>query len=302
MFMQHFADGILSGAIVALGAIGLSFTMKILRFANFSHSELLTWGGYLALIFLAFAGSFTDLSASKIGPFSFGWPMLFAMLGSAAATSLLAVLLHYLVFRRLARTAGHMTLVFASFGIALLLRHLVLLFWGHDPIYYSNELQFAIRIPGGARVMPDQVFLLGLTILVVVFLHLFLTRSRTGIAMRGVAENPELARITGVNVDWIIIWVWVIGASGAAISGVLYGMTVQLRPELGFSLILPLFAAAILGGAGSLYGAVLGGLIVGLSENLSVMVIPSTYKPAVPFLLILVILYFRPDGIFGERK
>ena len=120
--------------------------------------------------------------------------------------------------------------------------------------------------------------------------------------MRGVAESPDLARVSGVNVDRIITWVWVIGASGAALGGVLYGMTVQLRPELGFGLILPLFAAAILGGAGSLYGAVLGGLIVGLSENLSVMIIPTTYKPAVPFLLILVILYFRPEGIFGERS
>ena len=150
--------------------------------------------------------------------------------------------------------------------------------------------------------MPDQVFLLGLTILVVVSLHLFLTRSRTGISMRAVSENPDLARVSGVNVANIVRWVWIIGASGAAVAGLMYGLTVQLRPELGFSLILPLFAAAILGGSGSLYGAVIGGLVVGLSENLSVMIIPTTYKPAVPFLLILAILYFRPQGLFGERQ
>ena len=120
--------------------------------------------------------------------------------------------------------------------------------------------------------------------------------------MRGVSENPDLSRVAGVNVSSIINWVWIIGASLASVAGVLYGLTVQLRPELGFGLILPLFAAAILGGAGSLYGAVIGGLIVGLSENLSVMIIPTTYKPAVPFLLILAILYFRPEGLFGERK
>ena len=116
------------------------------------------------------------------------------------------------------------------------------------------------------------------------------------------SENPDLSRVAGVNVSSIINWVWIIGASLASVAGVLYGLTVQLRPELGFALILPLFAAAILGGAGSLYGAVIGGLIVGLSENLSVMIIPTTYKPAVPFLLILAILYFRPEGLFGERK
>ena len=301
MILQHIADGILSGAIVSLGAIGLSFTMKMLRFANFSHSELLTWGAYSALIFVSFFSAFGGLFGVSIGLFSFGLPLLAAMVLSCAMTAIIALVLHRFVFERLSRMAGHMTMVFASFGVALILRHLVVLIWGSDPIYYSTELQFAILLPGNVRVMPDQVFLLGLAIVVVVLLHLFMTRTRTGIAMRGVAENPALARVSGVNVDRIVTWVWVIGAYGAALGGVLYGMTVQLRPELGFGLILPLFAAAILGGAGSLYGAVLGGMIVGLSENLSVMIIPTTYKPAVPFLLILAILYFRPDGIFGER-
>ena len=302
MILQHIADGILSGAIIALGAIGLSFSMKILRFANFSHSELLTWGAYFALIFASFTAAFGPGLGNPVGPFSFGWKILAALIFTAVATSVLALVLHELVFDRLRKTANHMTMVFASFGVALLLRHLVLLLFGGDPIYYSNALQFAMLLPGGVRVMPDQVFLLGLTILVVVSLHLFLTRSRTGISMRAVSENPDLARVSGVNVANIVRWVWIIGASGAAVAGLMYGLTVQLRPELGFSLILPLFAAAILGGSGSLYGAVIGGLVVGLSENLSVMIIPTTYKPAVPFLLILAILYFRPQGLFGERQ
>jgi len=301
MILQHFADGILSGAIIALGAIGLSFSMKILRFANFSHSELLTWGAYFALIFASVTAAMGPGLGTPVGPFSFGWKMFPALLFTAAATSVLALLLHYLVFDRLSKAAGHMTMVFASFGIALLLRHVIVLIFGSDPIYYSNALQFAILLPGGVRVVPDQVFLLGVTIVVVVGLHLFMTRSRTGISMRAVSENPDLARVSGVNVDNIIRWVWIIGASGAAIAGVMYGTTVQMRPELGFSLILPLFAAAILGGSGSLYGAVIGGLVVGLSENLSVMIIPTTYKPAIPFLLILFVLYFRPQGLFGER-
>ena len=301
MFLQHFADGILSGAIVALGAIGLSFTMKMLRFANFSHSELLTWGAYSALIFLAFFSIFGGLFDQAIALFSFGLPLLLAMIGSCIVTWMIAYLLHRFVFDRLSRTAGHMTMVFASFGVALILRHAIVLIWGSDPIYYSNDLQFAILLPGGIRVLPDQVFLLGLTIVTVIALHLFMTRTRTGISMRGVSESPDLARVSGVNVGVIINWVWVIGASGAALGGVLYGLTVQLRPELGFSLILPLFAAAILGGSGSLYGAVIGGFIVGLSENLSVMIIPTTYKPAVPFLLILAVLFFKPEGLFGKR-
>ena len=301
MFFQHFADGILSGAIISLGAIGLTLTMRILRFANFSHSELLTWGAYSALVFAGFFAAMDDVLGGPLGPLSFGWALVAAAVLAGGATAAVALLLDRLVFARLRRHAGHMTLVFASFGVALLLRNVILMGFGPDPFYYSNELQIAIRI-GGVRVMPDQIFVLGLTAVLVVLLHLFMTRSRTGIYMRAVAENPPLARASGVDADAIVRWTWIIGATGAAIAGVLYGLTVQLRPELGFSLILPLFAAAILGGTGSLYGAVIGGLVVGLAENLSVMVIPSGYKPAVPFLLILAVLYFRPQGLFGAAR
>ena len=301
MILQHLADGILTGAIIALGAIGLSLTMRILRFANFSHAELMTWGAYAAFVFVAFARGMEGVLGGPIGPFSFGLTLIVATLLAAGLTALAALVIDRLIFARLRGIAGPMTLVFASFGVALLLRNLILIGFGADPLYYSNALQIAIRLPGGIRVMPDQIFVLGLTILLVILLHLFLTRSRHGIAMRAVAENPDLASTSGIDVAAVIRWTWILGGIGAAMAGVLYGLTVQLRPELGFSLLLPLFAAAILGGTGSMYGAVIGGLIVGLAENLSVMVIPSSYKPAIPFLLILVVLYIRPQGLFGEK-
>jgi branched-chain amino acid transport system permease protein len=301
MILQHIADGLLTGAIIALGAIGLSLTMRILKFANFSHSELLTWGAYSAFLFLGFFKAMDGVLGGPIGPFSFGAALILATVLAGGATALLAIVLDRLVFSRLRLKAGAMTMVFASFGVALLLRNLVLVSFGPAPLYYTNALQIAVRLPLGVRVMPDQMFVLALTCVLVVLLHLFLTRSLAGVAMRGVAENPDLARVSGVDVAAVVRWTWILGGVGAAIAGVLYGMTVQLRPELGFSLILPLFAAAILGGTGSMYGAVVGGLLVGLSENLAVMVIPTGYKPAVPFLLILLILYIRPQGLFGSR-
>ncbi len=302
MILQHLADGILTGAIVSLGAIGLSLTMRIMKFANFAHAELLTLGAYAAFVFLIFAKSMDDVLGGVIGPFSFGLSLILATVLAGGLTAIIALLIDRLVFARLRARAGHMTLVFASFGIALLVRNLVLISFGPDPYYYSRTLQMAIRLPGDILVMPDQVFVLLLTIVLVIFLHLFLTKSRAGIAMRGVAENPSLASACGIDVDAVIRWTWILGGVGAAIAGVLYGMTVQLRPELGFSLLLPLFAAVILGGTGSMYGAVVGGLIVGLAENLSVMVIPASYKPAIPFLLILLILYVKPKGLFGDAK
>lgn len=285
----------MSGAIIALGAIGLTLTMGILRFANFAHAELVTAGAYIALAVLWLTGAFMG----PIGPFSFGVPMLLAMVIAMVGTSILALAIDHLVFRRLRDRSGHMTLVFGSFGVSLVVRMIILLIFGGAATYYSNELQIAMRVVPGLRIMPDQLFVLGLTIVIVVALHVFLQRTRLGLSMRALAENPELTRVNGVDTKQVIRWTWIIGASLATIAGVFYGLTIQLRPEIGFHLILPLFAAAILGGTGNVFGAVIGGLIVGMAESLSVLFIPAGYKLAVPFLILLLVLYLKPTGLFS---
>lgn len=294
---QLIADGILTGAILSLGAIGVTLTLGILRFANFSHSELVTWGGYFALTFVAFAGT----TAETFGPLSFGWPFVGAIVFAALATAGLALLVDALVFSRLRRRgSAEMTLVFASFGVALLLRHVIVLIFGSQAVYYTGTLQFALEILPGVRVMPDQILVLALTLVLVAGLHLMLKYTRLGIAMRASAESPDLARVHGIDVRMVIRWTWVIGGGLAAAAGVFYGLTVQMRPEVGFTLLLPLFTAALLGGSGSVYGAVIGGLVIGLSESLSVLIIPTGYKQAVPFMILLLILYVRPRGLFGD--
>ena len=293
--LQALADGILSGAIIALGAIGLTLTMGILRFANFAHAELITWGAYMAL---ALAVLFAPLGGS-IGPFSFGLPLILATIVAAGLTSLLALAIDALVFQPLRGRGDHLTLVFASFGVSLLVRMAILLIFGGAATYYSNTLQIAIPVAPGLRLMPDQVFALGLTAVLVVALHFFLQRTRLGLSMRALAENPDLTRVNGISTARVIRWTWVIGASLAAIAGVLYGLTVQLRPEIGFHLILPLFAAAILGGVGNIGGAVVGAMVIGLAEAFAVFILPPGYKMAIPFLILLAVLYFRPTGIFA---
>ena len=298
MIGQALADGILTGAIIALGAIGVTFTLGIMRFANFAHSELLTWGGYIALVIVAFAGPGTPT-----GPLSFGWQLLAAALVAAVLTGLAAWSVDVLVFRRLRRRGAQpLTMVFAAFGAALVMRHLVVLVWGHESRFYTRELQMAAELVPGVRVLPDQIFILGLALIVMVALHAFLTRSRTGMAMRAMAESPALAQVCGVEVEAVVRLTWIISGALAAFAGVFVGLTPQLHPEIGFNLLLSLFAAAILGGTGSLTGAVVGGFLVGLAENLSLLVISPGYKGAMPFLLLLVILIVRPQGIFGERS
>lgn len=298
MIGQAIADGILTGAIIALGAIGVSFTLQIMRFANFAHSELLTWGAYLALVFVAFAGPGTPT-----GPLSFGWQLLAAACVAALLTGVLAWLVDALIFGRLRRQGAHpLTLVFAAFGAALILRHLVVLLWGHESRFYTRELQMGLELLPGVRMLPDQIFILALALVIVAGLHVFLRYSRMGIAMRAMAESPALAQVCGIEVDAVIRWTWILSGALAALAGVFAGLTPQIHPEIGFNLLLALFAAAILGGTGSLVGAVVGGLIVGLAETLSVLVISAGYKTAMPFLVLLLVLLVRPQGLFAERQ
>jgi branched-chain amino acid transport system permease protein len=298
--LQLIADGLIQGAMVSLGAIGLTLTYSILRFANFTQGEFVTGGAYAALMALAgFAGA-AQGPGSIVG-LSFGWPMLAALALAMLATGGLALLIEWLLFGRLRRHGSAITLVIASFGASLALRNLIAFVFGPQPQYFSRELQIAIPVMPGVRVTPDQIFVMGLTAVVVVALHLFLTRTTLGRAMRATAENPALAMLIGIDVRAVVRWTWLVGGALAAVAGVFLGLTVQIRPNMGFDLLLPLFAAAILGGIGSPYGAVLGGLTIGLAESLSVPWVGSEYRQAVGFLVMLAALLWRPQGLLGER-
>jgi branched-chain amino acid transport system permease protein len=304
IWLQAILDGAVLGATVSLGAIGITLTYAILRFANFAHGEFITWGGYFALAALgAIAGS-RDLAAllgGPIEPFSFGWPLIVAVFASILVTAALALILDAIYFRRLRRAKVAIASVIGSFGAALVLRNLVILGFEADPLYFSREIQIAIRFGPGLKITPDQIVLIGVTAALVVALHLFLTRTQMGRAMRGVRENPDLAAVSGIDVVAVIRATWVIGATLAAIGGVLLGLTIQLRPSIGFDLLLPLFSAAILGGIGSVYGAVLGGLVIGITESLAVLIIGPEYRAAISFGVLFLILLVRPQGILGAR-
>ncbi|MCS6932270.1 MAG: branched-chain amino acid ABC transporter permease [Acetobacteraceae bacterium] len=302
--LQLVADGLIVGSVVSLGAVGLTLTYSLLRFANFGHGELLTWGAYLTLAFLGLLLAGAEMA--PIGPFSFGWPLLAALMLALPATAAIALAVDWALFRRLARHGNAITLVIASFGAALALRNLVQFIWGTLPEYYTREIQIAIRLVprdvlGGLRITPDQLLVLALTAAVVVLLHLFLSYSTLGRAMRATAMNPALARLAGADVAKVARATWVIGAALACIAGVFAGLTGQIRPMMGFDLLLPLFAAAILGGIGNVWGAVIGGLIVGLAESFTVPLLGAEYRAAGSFAVLIAILLIRPTGLFGAR-
>jgi branched-chain amino acid transport system permease protein len=151
-------------------------------------------------------------------------------------------------------------------------------------------------------VKPDEVFVLITALLIMLIFHLILSKTTFGFALQAVAENPILAQISGVNLSRMFLMIWMIGGGLAALSGIFYGLSNQINPMIGRDLVLPIFAATIAGGIGSVYGAVLGGFLVGVASNLALMILPSGYSPAVPFLIILGVLILRPNGILGEVR
>ena len=177
--LQLVADGLMLGATVSLGAIGLTLTYSILRFANFTHGEFITIGAYAALAALGgFAGFLPD--AGKFGDLSFGWPLVAALLLAVLVTGGLAMLLDWLLFRRLRRHGSAIVLVIASFGASLALRNLIVFGFGPQPDYFTRDLQMSIELLPGLRVTPDQLAVLALTALLVAALHFFLSRTTLG--------------------------------------------------------------------------------------------------------------------------
>lgn len=301
MTLQPLMDGLVNGAIIGLGAIGVTLVYAILRFANFAHGEMLSWGAYLALTISGALATLLPGIATPIGPFSFGWSVPVALLGSVTLTAGLALLVDGLLFGRLRRSgAVTIILVTASFGAALALRNLLEFIYTSSPAYFSNALQIARPILPGVRATPDQMLVVALALVLVVAVHLLLTRTAAGRSMRAVSEDPQLAALVGVDTRGVIRLVWCLGAGLAAVGGVMSGIIVQIRPTMGLDLLLPLFAAAILGGIGSVPGAMLAGLVVGLAEALTVQFIGAEWRAAVSFVILVAVLLLRPQGIFGR--
>lgn len=302
--IQALVDGILVGSVLSLGAIGLTMVMHMLRFANFAHAELLTIGAYVALVFDRLFQAIHGPLGQKLAPLSLTLSLLLAMVLAMAVTAASAVLIDRLIFRRVREKGGELSMVFASFGVALIVRSVIGLSFGLHTELYSKGIAFAVVLSRDPLLMikPDQVFVLCATLLVMAALHLVLTRTTFGFALRAVAENPSLAQVNGISLKRMVTLIWVIGGGLAALAGVFYAMTNHLSPVMGRDMVLPVFAAAIAGGIGSIHGAAIGGFLVGIASSLALLIVPSGYSPSMPFLIILAVLLVRPNGLFGEAR
>ena len=299
--VELFVYGIVLGSIISLGAIGLTLIYGILRFANFAHGDLMTAGAYVALFMVTGPFSWLGIPDHTFGALSFGWRMLLALPFSMVAVGGLGLLFDRIVFRKLRlKGSGVVILAMASLGASFIIRMLVLILWGADYRFYRpGLLRPALELPLGVKIRPDQILILLMVSFLVSVLHLFLQKTKMGKAMRATADNMDLARISGIDTERVIIWTWMIGGALAAAGGILYGIDVQLHAGMGWNFLLPLFAAAILGTIGNMYGALVGGLVIGVAQQVSTAFLLPTYKPAVAFMIMILILIIRPQGIFG---
>jgi branched-chain amino acid transport system permease protein len=297
---QILIDGLTSGALIGLGAIGVTLTYSILGFANFAHGELIAFGAYAALLAASAISAIAVGSDQGVGQLSISPSLILAALVAAALTAGLALALDKILFLRLRGRSASISIVMASFGASMAIRASLELVFTSRPAYFSHDLQIARPIGFGLRATPDQMALIAVAVALLVAVHLLLTRTQIGRAMRALSENPALARVAGVDVDRTIRFVWAIGGALASASGVMLGALVQIRPFMGFDLLLPLFASAILGGIGSVLGAFAGAMIVGFGEAIAVQLAGAEWRAAVAFLVLIAVMVVRPTGLAGR--
>lgn len=296
-------SGIVLGSIITLGAVGLTLLYGIVNFGNFAHGDLMTLGAYIALFFTATLFPALGLNDAPIGPLSFGWAMLLSFIPAMLVTGGVAVLADRLVYRRLRNLRVRAIMLgIASLAVAFVIRSVVFIVWGSDFHFYSQGLRNTWKLPLGINLRPDQIVVLVLAWGMVIGLYAFLQGTKTGKALRAMADNQDLARVSGIATERMIVLTWFIGGAMAAAAGILIGIDSQLRPEMGWILLLPLFAAVILGGIGNAYGALVGGLILGVAQQVSTAFLLPSYKPAVAFIIMILVLLVRPQGIFGGGK
>ena len=314
-------SGAVLGSIYALGAIGITLIFGILRFAHFAHGDMMTMGAFVTFL-LAAAAAALGISA----------PMPTGFLVMPLAMVITAILAlgidrgFYAPLRN--RGAKPVTLLIASIGVTLMIQGLIRLFFGTKThTFFDTEAKNLFRIDMSAigsdrpiTITEPQVLMFAVTIIAVLALHFFLTRSRLGKAMRAMADNADLAQVSGINTALVVRVTWVIAGSLACMAGTMLALDVTLKPDLAFNIVLPIFAAAIVGGLGQSYGAIAGGYLVGFAETLAVFnwaillrpfkdwlpdwvpssmaIVPTEYKLTVAFVILVIVLLVRPTGIF----
>jgi branched-subunit amino acid ABC-type transport system permease component len=284
--VQTTINGLSSGSIYALGAIGLSLVYGILKLVNFAHGDLMTLGGYVAFA--------VNVSA--------GLPLPVAILAALAAVAALGLALEEALWRPMRRRgAGVLQLLLISVGLAFVIRYLIQFGWSGSTRLLDVDRNQAWH-PFGLTISAVQVIVVMTAAVVLGLVALMLKTTLIGKSMRALADSFDLAEVSGVDTRRVVAATWVLAGSLAGLAGVLAAISTSLTPSTGWLLLLSVFAAVVLGGIGSAYGALAGGLMLGLVQEWSTMLVRPTYKEAVGFAVLILVLLWRPQGVLGHAR
>ena len=282
-FPQLLVNGLVAGILIAVPAIGFTTIYAVLRFPNFavaSHVTIGAFAGYAVNVYL-------------------GWPVALALVAAFLAAGMVGAVTDEWVLKPM-RPHGALTAAIAAIALTVVLENMIRFGFGNDLRGYDLPIFRDWRF-GPVRVGPQQLENAGLAVLIMALVFGFLAFTRAGKAMRAVADNPTLAAIKGIDPDRIGRSASFVGMGLAGVGGVLLGLDTSIDPLTGFRAVLTVFAAAVVGGLGSIPGAVVGALVVGIGEELSLLAVAPTYRSAIGFVAILVVLTLRPRGLLGER-
>ena len=289
-FLQQLVNGLSLGSIYALIALGYTMVYGVLRLINFAHGDVYMVGAYV--------GYYLSLRLQGRGPSLFA--ALLVMLGSMIACALLGILIERLAYRPV-RRESRLTLLITAIGVSLLIENLWQLLFGATPRFFPSLAPRTDFIVAGVRLTSEQITVIVVSFLLMLFLRFFILKTRTGKAMRAVSFSLDASRLMGISTDWIIAVTFARGSALAAAAGVLIGMQIpKIDPLMGIMYGLKAFVAAVLGGIGSIPGAVLGGLLIGASEVMVVGYLSSTYRDAIAFAILILVLLLRPQGLLGR--
>jgi neutral amino acid transport system permease protein len=283
---QTALNGLTLGSIYALGAVGLTLVYGILKLVNFAHGDFLTFGAYMAFLVNV----------------TWGAPLVVAVFWAMAMTALLGVLFERLMWGPMrAKRAGLLQLLLMSIGLAFVLRSTIQWFWGTEIRTLDVNVVDTVTFLG-LRIGRTELIVIVVGVAVLVAVALMLRYSLLGKRMRALADDIDLAETAGIDTKRVILYTWLFAGALAGLAGVLSGALTNLQPELGFQLLLGLFAAVVLGGIGNPFGALTAGLLLGVITEWSTLLIEPRWKVTVAFVALIIALVIRPQGIFGRAK
>jgi neutral amino acid transport system permease protein len=279
-------NGLSLGSVYALGAVGLTLVYGILKLVNFAHGDYLTFGAYMAYLMNV----------------TWGVPLVFAVFFGMAMTALMAVFFERIMWSPMrARKAGLLQLMLMSIGLAFVIRYVIQYIWG-TRIRSLDVNNFATVEFLGLRIGRTELIVIIVGFAVLIAVGLILRYTLLGKQMRALSDNLDLAETAGIDTSRVILYTWLFAGALAGLAGVLAGAVTDIRPELGFGLLLPIFAAVVLGGIGDAFGALAGGIVLGLVIEWSTLFIDFRWKNAVGFAVLVIVLIVRPQGIFGRAR